>query len=121
MALVAVSCSSDDDQDSKTINLADAVGTWMCTESSDTSYGRTYTGLLVGAQITINANGTYTSTASSFGESGTFTINGQNITAINSNGDTFIVTASINGDRMKWSGTASTGVQFDYVFIRESR
>ena len=110
------SCSNDDDSQ---IDIADAVGTWMCVESQDTSNGQTYEGLLVGAQITIRNNGTYTSTSTSFGSSGTYVLNENTITAKNNYGDTFIVKVTIKGNRMTWSGTASTGVNFKYVFARE--
>ena len=55
----------------------------MCVESQDTSNGQTYEGLLVGAQITIRNNGTYTSTSTSFGSSGTYVLNENTITAKN--------------------------------------
>ena len=99
-----------------------AVGTWMCIESKDTYRGQSANGLLVGTEITIKADGTYTSTASSgtsvMGESGTYTINGNNITA-RTTGYTFVMTASFNGNRMTWNGTASNGVNFHYVFQKE--
>lgn len=118
LGLVVSSCKGDDDQD-EIINVKDAVGTWMCVESQDTSNGQTYKGLLVGAQITINSNGTYTSTSSNFGSSGTYVINKNTITAKNNYGDTFVVTVVIKDDRMTWDGTSSTGVKFRYVFIKE--
>ena len=109
------SCSKDDENE-QPFNVADAVGTWMCVESSDTSYGQTYDGLLVGAQITINSNGTYTSTASSFGAVGSYVVNENTITARNKSGDTFVVKVTIKDNRMTWEGTASTGVKFKYLF-----
>ena len=36
LGLVVSSCKGDDDQD-EIINVKDAVGTWMCVESQDTS------------------------------------------------------------------------------------
>ena len=111
------SCSKDDENE-QPFNVADAVGTWMCVESSDTSYGQTYDGLLVGAQITINSNGTYTSTASSFGAVGSYVVNENTITARNKSGDTFVVKVTIKDNRMTWEGTASTGVKFKYLFNR---
>lgn len=112
------SCGNDDDE-KEPINVADAVGTWMCVESYDTSYGETYSGLLVGAQITIKSDGTYTSTASSFGASGTYVINQNTITARNNRNETFVVSVTIKGNSMKWEGTASTGVKFKYTFKKE--
>lgn len=31
----------------------------------------------------------------------------------------FVVTVSVRGDIMKWNGTASNGVRFNYSFVRE--
>lgn len=96
-----------------------AIGTWMCTQSNDTAMGYSYDGLMVGKQVTINSDGTYTSTASTFGYEGTYVVNGNKITAKSSKGDTFVVNVNINGNTMTWDGTASNGTTFHYVFIRE--
>ena len=110
-------CGSSDDDES--IDVNNAVGTWMCIKSTDTYKGVTSDGLLVGAQISIKNNGTYTSTSTNFGTTGTYTIKGNTITAKNNRGETFIVTVSIRGDEMTWNGTSSTGVSFSYLFARE--
>ena len=114
---MAVACSSDDDDEPFDINKA--VGTWMCIQSTDSYQGSSQDGLLVGAEITINNNGTYTSTSSNFGYSGTFTTDNNQITAKSSNGGSFVVTVSIKGDKMTWKGTANNGVTFKYVFQKE--
>ena len=117
-----VACGGDDDnndsgaRDSELVSKA--IGTWMCIESSDTYGGYTSTGLMVGKEVTINKNGTFTSTSSTFGASGTYTISGNQITA-KSNAGTFVVTVNISGNKMVWNGTASNGVTFHYVFQRE--
>lgn len=111
------SSSGDSYKDSELISRA--IGTWMCTQSEDTGQGQTYQGLMVGKEVTIYANGTYSSTASSFGYTGTYTVSGNKITARSNNGSTFVITASISGDRMTWDGTASNGVTFKYIFVRE--
>jgi hypothetical protein len=116
---LTMSCSSDDDGAKGEDLVKQAVGTWMCTKSTDSAAGQSYDGLMVGKQVTINANGTYTSTASSFGYSGTYTISGNKITAKSSSGATFVVNVSISGDTMTWNGTASNGTSFRYIFIRE--
>lgn len=117
---LTMGCSKDSDDSPKDSELVkQAVGTWMCTESTDTQQnGASYSGLMIGKQVTINSDGTFTSTASTFGYSGTYTISGNKITAKSSSG-TFVVTVSIAGDRMTWDGTASNGVRFKYVFVRE--
>lgn len=119
MMAVVTSCSSDDDGAKDSELVKQAVGTWMCTESTDSAAGQTYNGLMVGKQVTINSDGTYTSTASTFGYNGTFTISGNKITAKSSTGATFVVTVNISGDTMTWNGTASNGTTFRYIFIRE--
>ena len=121
MVPVVVACGSDDEDDVARDSdlLKQAIGTWMCTQSRDSAMGKTYDGLMVGKQVTINANGTFTSTAPTFGYSGTYTIKGNSITATNTNGDTFVLNVTISGDNMTWRGTASNGTSFQYVFIRE--
>ena len=59
-----------------------------------------------------------TSISPSFGASGTYSVSGNQITARSSAG-TFVVTVTINGDKMTWNGTASNGTSFHYVFQRE--
>lgn len=116
-----ISCGDDDDK-TPTItqkNVEDSIGTWMCTSSYDTYQGKTYEGLLVGAQIVIKSDGTYTSTADSFGYSGRYVINEDNIIATNNRGETFVVVAQVNGNKMVWQGTSSRGVSFTYTFARE--
>ena len=96
----------------------EAVGTWMCTQSTDSQAGYSFDGLMVGKEVSIKRDGTFTSTAPSFGASGTYSISGNQITAKSSAG-TFVVTVTISGNKMTWNGTASNGVTFHYVFQRE--
>ena len=118
-----VSCGDNDEKDGSPSGddlIIKASGTWMCTQSVDTQNGQSYQGLMVGKEITINPNGTYTSTAPTFGYSGTYTVSGNKITAHSDAGGTFIINVSISGDRMTWDGTANNGVSFRYIFERES-
>lgn len=121
VACTLFSCGSDEkNAETETqVNIDEAVGTWMCTSSSDTYQGNTHTGLLVGAQVTIKNDGTYTSTSNSIGAKGSYTMNGDTFTVKNSSGDTFVVKVSVNGNTMTWQGTSSTGVSFNYVFAKE--
>ena len=57
------SCSNDDESSSDTDLLTNAIGTWMCTQSVDTQNGESFQGLMVGKEVTINSDGTYSSTA----------------------------------------------------------
>ena len=115
------SCSSDNADDGLSGNelVTEVIGTWMCTDSEDSFMGYLVKGEMVGKEVTINRNGTYTSTAPSFGYSGTYTVKGNSVTAKSSDGNTFMITVSVHGDRMTWNGTASVGTTFNYTFVRE--
>lgn len=119
-----VSCG-DNDENNNTPSGDDLIiiasGIWMCTQSVDTQNGNSYQGLLVGKEITISPDGTYISTAPTFGYSGTYTVSGNKITAHSDTGGTFLINVNISGDRMTWDGTANNGVSFHYIFERESK
>lgn len=115
-AVFFTSCSSDDDEDSsKDINVQEVVGTWTCTASTDNVDGKTITGYMVGESITISEDGKFSSTASSIGN-GTWELNGNKISAKNTYGDTFSATIVVSGNKMKWSGSSSQGVSFNYIW-----
>ena len=120
---VATSCGGDDDVINNNPTSDDLIikasGKWMCTQSVDVQGGQSYQGLMVGKEITINPNGTYTSTAPTFGYNGTYTVSGNKITAHSDAGGTFLINVTISGDRMTWDGTANNGVTFRYIFERE--
>ena len=113
------SCSSDDDEDgSKDINVHEVVGTWTCTASTDKVDGKPITGYMVGKSITISEDGKFSSTASSIGN-GTWELNGNKMSAKNTYGDTFSATIVVNGNKMKWSGSSSQGVSFNYTWKKD--
>lgn len=115
-AMVFTSCSSDDDGDgSNGFNAQEVFGTWTCTASTDKMDGQTITGYMVGKTITIKEDGKFTSTSSSIGN-GTWVINGNQITATNTSGDTFCITLVVSGNTMKWNGTSNQGVSFNYTW-----
>ena len=115
-AVFFTSCSSDDDEDSsKDINVQEVVGTWTCTASTDNVDGKTITGYMVGESITISEDGKFSSTASSIGN-GTWELNGNKMSAKNTYGDTFSATIVVSGNKMKWSGSSSQGVSFNYTW-----
>ena len=115
-AMVFTSCSSDDDGDgSNGFNAQEVFGTWTCTASTDKMDGQTITGYMVGKTITIKEDGKFTSTSSSIGN-GTWILNGNQITATNTSGDTFCITLVVSGNTMKWNGTSSQGVSFNYTW-----
>ncbi|MBP5514150.1 MAG: hypothetical protein J6Y04_05190 [Bacteroidaceae bacterium] len=94
-------------------------GTWMCVKSLDTHQGTTVEGLLVGAQIVIKANGTYTSSAETFGKLGTYIYNGETFTTKSISGNTFVIKVTFYKYDMNLVGTTSNGVSFSYSFKRE--
>lgn len=110
------SCSSDDDGDgSKDINVQEVVGTWTCTASTDKVNGKPITGYMVGESITISEDGKFSSTASSIGN-GTWELNGNKISAKNTYDNTFRATIVVSGNTMKWDGSSSQGVSFNYTW-----
>ena len=114
--MLFTSCSSDDDGDgSKDINVQEVVGTWTCTASTDKVDGKSITGYMVGESITISEDGKFSSTASSIGN-GTWELNGNKMSAKNRYGDTFSATIAVSGNKMKWSGSSSQGVSFNYTW-----
>ena len=113
------SCSSDDDGDgSKDINVQEVVGTWTCTASTDKVDGKSITGYMVGESITISEDGKFSSTASSIGN-GTWELNGNKMSAKNTYGDTFSATIVVSGNKMKWNGTSSLNVSFNYTWEKK--
>ena len=123
MSFVFCGCG-DDDEKTEVISdgelISKAIGTWMCVKSTDTQQGHSYDGLMVGKEVTINAGGTYTSTAQSFGYTGTYSVNGNTVTVKSNSGGTFVITVTFSGKRMIWEGAANNGVTFKYYFDRES-
>lgn len=118
-AVVFTSCSSDDDDNSnQVINVQEVAGTWTCTASTDNVDGQSITGYMVGKSITISEDGKFTSTASSIGN-GTWVLNGNKISAQNTSGDTFTATLAVSGSTMKWNGTSSRGVIFNYTWKKK--
>ena len=111
------SCSSDDDGD-KDVQVQEVVGTWTCTASTDKVDGKTITGYMVDESITISENGKFSSTASSIGN-GTWELNGNKMSAKNTYGDTFSATIVVSGNKMKWNGTSSLGVSFNYTWEKK--
>lgn len=113
-------CGSDEEEITGERLISRAIGTWMCTQSTDMGQGIIAQGQMVGMEVTIKGDGTYTSTAPSFGYSGTYAVRGNVITAKGDNDETFVFTLKVSGDKMSWKGTASNGVSFMYNFVREA-
>jgi len=120
MALpMVVACSSDSgDGDDSSVDVAKAVGSWFCIKSSDKVDGYTMDDLFVGQSVTINANGSYTSSSSSFGTSGSYQVSGNKIIVVTNSGRRFVISVSFSGNKMTWKGSGE-GVTFTYVFEKE--
>ena len=117
--MIFTSCSSDDDGNvSKDINVQEVVGTWTCTASTDKVDGKSITGYMVDESITITEDGKFSSTASSIGN-GTWELNGNKMSAKNTYGDTFSATVVVSGNKMKWNGTSSLDVSFNYTWEKK--
>ena len=85
------------------------------TASTDNVDGKTITGYMVGESITISEDGKFSATTSSIGN-GTWKLNGNKMSAKNTYGDTFSATIAVSGNKMKWSGSSSQGVSFNYTW-----
>ena len=117
MMFTIVSCGDDGDDGGDTVDVSKAVGTWYCTSSNDRSGGYSVDDLFVGQQVTIYSDGTYTSTSSSFGTTGTYVVSGSNIIVTTNSNRRFVVGVTFSGNRMTWRGSGE-GVTFTYVFSR---
>ena len=95
----------------------DIIGIWKCTSSTDVVEGKTITDYMKGQYLTVNTDGTYTSTSEEM-SNGTYTFHGNLFTAKNNKGATFKATVIVDGNHMSMQGTSSYGVEFSYVFER---
>ena len=91
------------------------LGTWKCIGSVDVVEGKKILDYMKGQYLTVNADGTYSSTSEEMGY-GRFTLQGNSFTAKNNNGASFTATLSISGSQLTMVGTASYGASFSYVF-----
>lgn len=73
---------------------------------------------MVGESITISEDGKFSSAASSIGN-GTWNLDGNKMSAKNTYGDTFSATIVVSGNKMKWNGTSSLDVSFNYTWEKK--
>ena len=116
MMLMITACGDDNDSN-EPVDVKKAVGTWYCISSVDKSGNYSVESLFVGQQVTVKENGTYTSTSTSFGTSGTYVVSGSNIIVTTNSNRRFVVRVTFPGNTMKWEGSGE-GVSFTYVFSR---
>lgn len=99
--------------------ISKASDTWICVMSYDKLSSGSYSyALMEGKTVTIHSDGNYTSDASTFGYSGTYTVKDNTITATSVSGK-YSMKVTINVDCMVWQGTASNGTIFLYYFMRD--
>lgn len=121
MSLTA--CSSDDDNDVQVDDLSKMVGTWVCTSSYDswvTDNGSgNATDVMKGVTLTVNADGTYSSSSSSFGLKGQWNVQGGTFSAKSSSGRVMSGQVTMNGNTIRLKGSTTDGYSFDYRFARQ--
>lgn len=103
--------------ESENLDITKIVGSWQCTASIDKSGGKTYTDYMKNQVLTVNLDGTYSSTSKEMGN-GTYTIQGNTFTAKSSSGRTFTATVTLDGDTMIMDGKTSDGITFKYTLKR---
>ncbi len=112
-----ISCGKDAEEDyDENFDINKTIGEWYCVQSSDTYNGQTQFDLKVDETVKINGDGTYSSSLSNFGYSGTYTYEGNYITLKSKTGVTSTVLVSIVDDIMLWKGSYSVGKVFSYSF-----
>lgn len=113
------SCSSDPDSVESPTDASVYVGTWICTSSTDVDEKTnvTTTNLMKGGAISINADGTYSSTVSNFGYSGKYVLSGSKLTVTTNKGQKLSLSISYNSGIMIWEGSAN-GYRFHYEFSK---
>lgn len=115
--LTFVSCGDDDEN--KSGEITEMYGLWVCITSEDSWEGYIAKDQFVGEELTINSDGTYTSTAESFGYVGKWSVSGNSFVAKTSYGKTIKATFSVSGSYMTLSGKTNEGVSFNYHFKRK--
>ena len=95
------------------------VGTWKCSSSTTTFHGATYTDYLKNTLLTVNADGTFTSTSSDIGKSGTWKQTNDTITLSSTDGGIVTLSFSLNYNTLTVQGNNSKGETFECVFIRQ--
>ena len=114
-----VSCGDDDDDKNKAGEITEMYGLWVCITSEDSWQGYIAKDQFVGEELTINSDGTYTSTAESFGYTGKWSVSGNSFVAKTSYGKSITATFSVSGNYMTLSGKTNEGVTFNYHFKRK--
>ncbi len=99
------------------INAEDLYGLWECVSSLDQNDSEKYEDLIKGESLTILSSGTYYSSSSILGESGSYSVDGNTFTATTVSGDYYYAVFSIKDGFLTLTGNAN-GFDFTYVFMK---
>lgn len=114
VCFLACSKSSDDP-----VDVASVVGSWVCIASTDSWDGGSTTGYMVDEVLTVKSDGTYQSTSSSMGLSGTWTLTGNSFSAKSSSGRIFNASVSVSSTTLQMNGSTNDGYKFNYTFKKK--
>ena len=95
------------------------IGTWKCTSSTTTFHGGTYTDVLKGETMTINYDGTFTSTTSYIGKSGTWSKNGNTLYVKSTDGGNITLDFTLSLTTLVVKGSNDAGETFDCTFTKQ--
>lgn len=95
------------------------VGVWKCTSSTSTYKGGTYTDVLKGETLTINSDGTFKSTTSYIGKSGTWLQKDNTLFVSSTDGGNIFLDFTLSATTLIVKGSNDTGESFDCTFVKE--
>lgn len=95
------------------------VGVWKCTSSISTYKGGTYTDVLKGESLTINSDGTFKSTTSYIGKSGTWSQKDNTLYVSSADGGNITLDFTLSATTLTVKGSNDSGESFDCTFVKE--
>ena len=95
------------------------VGIWKCTSSTSTYKGNTYTDVLKGETLTINSDGTFTSTTSYIGKSGTWSQKDNTLYVSSNDGGNIVLDFTLSASKLDVRGSNDSGETFNCTFTKE--
>lgn len=101
------------------ITTSTLVGVWKCTSSTSTYKGGTYADVLKGETLTIYSNGTFNSTTSWIGKSGTWSQKDNILYVSSPDGGNITLEFTLSSTTLKVKGTNDAGESFDCTFVKE--
>ena len=95
------------------------VGIWKCTSSITTFKGGTYTDVLKGETLTINSDGTFKSTTSHIGKSGTWLQKDNTLYVSSTDGGKITLEFLLSATTLEVKGSNDAGESFNCTFVKE--